>query len=353
MSRPYGVMADLHCHPWSAFSSTNAEGVNSRLAEILHEIDRCCASVQELGGDTVVIAGDIFHVRGSVAPSVFNPVRDKLRAWVGKGIQFLGIPGNHDLEGRSVTKLGSSVSMLDGNGIGFCHAREGTWLQNMNVAFQPWIAKHSDLLIALNDLADHIKAKGGDLGKIDLFIHAGIDGVLPGMPEHGLKPSALAALGFKRVFAGDYHNHMAFPGGVYSIGAPTHHTWGDVGAKAGFLLVTEDKVKWVSTHAPQFIDITGEEDEAELPLIVDGHYVRARIGAATAGEITEWRDKLTAMGARGVLIQSVPVSASAPRGTVKASIDSVESSVAAFATAKGYSERVSKVCGEIIAECVA
>jgi hypothetical protein len=346
MSKPYGVMADLHAHSWSAFGSTNATGVNSRLAEILNEVDRCCAAIQELGGHTVVIAGDVFHVRGSVAPSVFNPVRDCLASWVVKGTKFKIIPGNHDLEGKHTQRLTSAVAMLEAPGVEILHGANGS--VRMGMAFLPWIPKQSDLLTAIGDLAAEY---GATVAETDLFIHAGIDGVLKGMPEHGLTAEKLAEFGFRRVFAGHYHHHAELAGGmVYSVGATTHQTWGDIGTKAGWLIVDDASVRWMASHAPNFIEITGEEDETDLSLKVDGHYVRARIGSATAGEVAAWREKLTEMGARGVLVQSVPVAASAPRGGVSASLHSLEVAVADYAAAQGFDHEVGRLCTDILAE---
>jgi DNA repair exonuclease SbcCD nuclease subunit len=352
--RPYGVMADLHCHPWTAFATVSKDGVNSRLVEILHEVERCCQSVLELGGDTVVIAGDLFHVRGSVSPSVFNPLRDRLRHWVNEGIRFIGIPGNHDLEGKHTDRLSSAVAMLNGmQGVDFFHRREGNMVLGMDHtwALVPWIARHGDLLGAIEDLTDDFKRQSGVPGEVDLIIHAGIDGVLKGMPDHGLTAERLAEFGFRRVFAGHYHHHAAMAGGkVFSVGAPVHHTWGDIGTKAGWLIVDESNVRWMASHAPSFIEVTGDEDPDELPLIVDGHYVRARIGRATAAEVAHWRKSLTDMGARGVMIQSVPSTTTVVRTGAVTSLNSLDDAVAGYAKDKGYDAGVVQIAQNILAE---
>jgi len=355
VSLPYGVMSDLHCHAWSAFGAVNKDGVNSRLAEILREVDRCCQSIKELGGNTVVIAGDVFHVRGSVAPSVFNPVRNVLRHWTELGMQFFIVPGNHDLEGKVAQSVASAVQMLHENDIHVFHSPNGESFGlthdgiHTELAFLPWIPRQSDLLAAIGDLRQHIQDGDGDVAATDLFIHAGIDGVLKGMPDQGLTADKLAAFGFRRVFAGHYHHHAELAGGkVYSIGAPVHHTWGDIGVKAGWLIVDDKSVRWMASHAPSFIEVTGEEDPAELPLIVDGHYVRARIGKATAGEVADWRTRLAAMGAKGVLVQSVPVSSATPRSGAITALNSIEAAVAAYAAPQGPD--VVALCEDILSE---
>src|SRR5207248_2095793 len=110
MSVPYGLMADLHCAGWSAFASLDEQGRNSRLMEIIHEIKRCSEAVRDAGGNTVVIAGDVFHHRGQVTPSVYNPLASALSDQDGAAYEI--IPGNHDLESRDCKALTSAVKML-------------------------------------------------------------------------------------------------------------------------------------------------------------------------------------------------------------------------------------------------
>lgn len=296
---PYGLIADIHAHPWSAFAQTTEDGQNSRLVGLLNEIERCAEEVRAAGGSTIVIAGDLFHVRGSVAPSVFNAVRDKLHGLSKKyNVIFLIIPGNHDLEGKESTRLSSAVTGLE----------ESSSVRVINEAavmpgaiLVPWIENVDDLKAKLETLP----TSGGEY---DLILHAPIDGVIEGLPAHGLTPEFLAGLGFKRVFAGHYHNHKRFAGEVYSIGALAHHTWSDVGSKAGFLIVHSDRVDWRKSHLPEFIDlekleITGEDD---LQLAVDRNYVRVKIEADKMKEVERVRKELLDMGALGVVVQSVP-----------------------------------------------
>jgi DNA repair exonuclease SbcCD nuclease subunit len=304
MSKPYGLLADLHLHPWTSFSSSDERGVNSRLSALLGEIRRAAAVVHEHGGNTLVFAGDVFHVRGSVSPTVLNATIETLARCSSEfGTQFVIIPGNHDLEGRETTQLGSAVTALACkhvvvmNGV---HLSAAT-----NVMYLPWFEKASDIKAQLENVPDAFRAT------IDVIMHAPIDGVIPGLPLHGLDPEYLAALGYKRIFAGHYHNHKAFVGGIHSIGALAHHTWSDVGSKAGFLLVTPDDVKWQKSHLPEFVDLTRlvDVDPEDIPLLVDQNYVRVRVENTKSKEIEEVRQSLLDMGARAVLVQAEPAPA--------------------------------------------
>ena len=90
--KPYLVMSDVHLHDWSAFSQVD-NGVNTRLKIILREIVRAAGHLKKHGGDKIVITGDLFHVRGKLAPSVLNPVTDVFRRLVESGFEIHALPG--------------------------------------------------------------------------------------------------------------------------------------------------------------------------------------------------------------------------------------------------------------------
>lgn len=346
--KPYGLIADLHLHNWQAFSSTNEGGVNLRLLGLLNEFARCCKEVVAAGGDTVFIAGDVFHVRGSIAPSVLNPTLDVFRSAINDGMKVIIIPGNHDLEGKHSTRLGSAITALEGVGAQVCHSPTG-FTEN-NVMVIPWV----DGVKNLREILDSIDSKG--IGTIDLLLHAPIDGVIAGLPDHGLAPSYLAGLGFRRVFAGHYHHHKDFGNSVYSVGALAHHTWSDVHSKAGFLVVSDSGVRWMKSHLPEFVDITGDMDEGEAAIQAEGNYVRIKTSSTKTADIEMLRDFFTKAGAKGVIIQSIKAPTAARDTKVAASVHagaSLETSVAEFI--KGQSElpdadKVLLMCQEILAE---
>lgn len=321
MRYPYAVLSDLHCHNHSAFASTNHLGINTRLQHVLDEIDRAAVAVLAAGGNLIVIVGDLFHQRGSIHPSVFNPVAAKIRSLRHRDITVLMIPGNHDLATKDTTELGNSFqSLLDPPHVQiFCEP-----MVVNDLAFIPWRHSIDDLRHDVNEIKGSFSAP-----ELDLFIHAGINGVIMGLPDHGLDVAEVASWGFNRVFAGHYHNHKIMEGGrVISIGATTQQNWGDIGTKAGFLLVHQDRVQFMASHAPSFIEINETTDEAEIPLIVDGNYVRIRGLSLKNSEINGYRALLEGYGAKGVMFQimretvSARVGSSASKGlTLDESLD--------------------------------
>lgn len=347
--KPYGLMADLHLHNWQAFSAPLESGINNRLAALHDEIDRCCEELHKVGGNRIYIAGDVFHVRGSIAPSVLNPTLDVIGLRIAAGFEFVILPGNHDLEGKHTTRLGSAVTALEGIGCKVCsesiaYATPG----DQQVVMIPWHESIKDLKLELENYA-------GRLPNSDVLIHAPIDGTLTGIPAHGLSPEYLSTLGFNRVFAGHYHHHKDFGNGVFSIGALSHHTWSDVGSKAGFLIVSPDEVKWFKAHTPEFVDLSAANDETEAEIMAEGNFVRARINKGDMKSVNAMKEWLTKAGAKGVVVQVVKEPTKAREGAVVHTVRagaSVEASIAEFIKGQGFdnAEALQIECQKILGD---
>jgi DNA repair exonuclease SbcCD nuclease subunit len=344
MGKPFGIISDTHNHLWSAFATTGHDGVNSRLRLILDETLRCAEEVAAAGGTTIYHGGDLFHVRGSIAPSVLNPTMDTYRHIINNGINIVINAGNHDLEGREADRVSSAITALEG--IGCTVVNEPTTYASMHIV--PWISNLAAFREAVEEYPAHARTD------VDLLIHAPIDGVIPGLPDHGIDGAYLAGLGYRRVFSGHYHHHkeVVFTR-VWSIGALTHQTWSDVGAKAGFLIVTDGEVKWRASRAPSFVEIDGTTDPDEIPLIVPGNYVRAKISSAKKSDVEALRAHLTKCGALGITILEVKDTSIIPRTggpAIKAGA-TLEQSVGDFittSTAAVDKARLQSVCADIL-----
>lgn len=306
----YGLVADIHCHNWSSFSEVTPEGINTRLAAILGELQRAGLAVKSAGGDTLIIAGDLFHVRGRVQPSVLNPVMEALRGLSSMGVYVYILAGNHDLEGKTSEWLGSAVSSLESiNGVEVINEAKGFVFPDDNRVFViPWIEDIEELkrqILTCNPT-------GGTYRDTDLILHAPINGVIKGLPETGLDPAWLETLNFRNIFAGHYHNHKKMGDNVWSIGAIAHHTWNDVGSKAGFLLVNGKDVLYQASSCPRFVELTSEMSETDMALEADGNYVRIKVSASLE-EVNAMRETLKAAGAKGVTVINEPARKTASR----------------------------------------
>lgn len=335
MTYPYGLCSDQHCHDWSQFATTAADGINSRLAIQLQELQRCADAVDGTGGDTLYFAGDLFHVRGKIDPEVFNPTHTAIRRILER-IFVIAIPGNHDLKGKETTEIGNAIQTLGGLDR-FDVVTKSFINRNDRVAMVPWQPTVEATREAIKLIAARVDAETGkDRGDYDLIIHAPVNDVIPGIPDTGLSGAELLDLGFHRVFAGHYHNHKMVAAAytedrsVYSIGATTHQTWSDIGTKAGFLLVYEDRVEFRASHAPRFVEITAETEPGDIPLIADGNYVRVRFDSLSEGEAKQWREELTGMGAKGVVVMASKAPAVSRTGSTAKSGASLEASIGGF-----------------------
>lgn len=315
MSKPYAIVSDLHCHNWSQFSQIGPDGINSRLRIILDELLRAAETLKAAGGTTLRIAGDLFHVRGNIAPSVLNPTFDTFKAIAEMGIDVEIIPGNHDLEGVHADELGNAMQQLDL--IEGVEVIVGTTVCKDGTVMIPWHDSLSDLR------AEAIKFKNPDA---DLIIHAPLNGVIRGLPDHGLDPVDVSKWGFKRVFTGHYHNHTAPMDTAISIGATTHQTWSDPGTLAGFLLVYPDEYHFKDSLAPRFVNI---DDPIVDTQDVKGNYCRLRLQDVEEAELAKFKADLKAAGAAGIVDHSTK-KRDATRGITAPKNLTLEVSVAQF-----------------------
>lgn len=286
MSFPYGIVSDVHCHSWSQFAKVNTLGVNSRLQIILEELARAATEVKKAGGTKLRVAGDLFHVRGKIEPSVFNPTYDTFRQIADMGVEVEIIPGNHDLEGHTADRVGNAMQQLE-QITGVTVVTEPSVLDT--AVMLPWIEDLAQLRSVAKSMADPAR---------DLIIHAPLNGVLIGLPDMGLDPAECAAWGYKRVFCGHYHDHKDFEGGrVFSVGATTHQTWSDPNTAAGFLIVHDDRVEHHESQAPKFVNIDSEADIT--PQALKGNYARLRLKDADAKTLTAAHAAVEQAGALG------------------------------------------------------
>lgn len=342
----YILLSDIHYHNWSAFSCVLTSGVNSRLDMLISETRRAAERAKARGIRKIIIAGDVFHVRGSVAPSVLNPVQDLFAELIADGFEIYIIAGNHDLEGKNSSVLGSAITSLSKVGCltvsGAPHIIKDE--DGSSVALVPWHEDIEELKSVLEDLRGNAD---------DVVIHAPINDVIKGLPPNGLDPAYLQSLGFRNVFSGHYHNHKAFPGNVYSIGALAHHTWSDVGSNAGYLIVDGSDVTYEASHCPEFVELDSSMSEVDMRLACDGNYVKCRLTTSDQKELQGARKMLEEAGAKGVVLVSDPV----PKGIERKAANvntgmTTEQSVTAYVEAGTFENKseLADLCLRLLTE---
>lgn len=301
----FGVTSDQHLHNWSAFSNVRSDGVNDRLSFILDEIFAAAQNVKSLGGRRLYFAGDLFHVRGSISPTVLNPAIDLfVRMHSELGIESVILTGNHDLESRNSEQLSSACEALR-QIEGVTVASKPMLFVDDKVAMIPWYDSMDTVRDKIDETLKAIRTTSLRVDECTLILHAPLNSVIAGIPDHGFYAAELAKHGFARVFCGHYHNFKSFPGNVYSVGAATHQTWNDVNTVAGHIVVHKGMVTHFASKAPSFVDYDTDWSDEQAIDQCSNNYVRVRMGAATEEEVELIRDHINGLGARGVIVQAI------------------------------------------------
>ncbi len=299
------IMSDQHCHDWTAYSHIDANGINNRLNQILNQMRRAYRIFSEeckkTGQEGIVIfGGDLFHTRGKLKPSVLNPTYatiKELQEHYNFALYILA--GNHDLEDNDSNEIGNSMQCLQDIKKTYVIAKATEQIADIRfvgsekLALFPW---YSDLNALLRDMEKYASSE------TTAFIHAPINGVIEGIPNHGLDAKILSELGYKRIWAGHYHKHAMFiDGKVGSIGALTHQTWGDIGTLSGFIIEYSDgSYKHIEDEAPKFIDLLGL---SEIGFDCKNKYIRIQSSIGDSEEeLKQLKEEMLAKGALEVIL---------------------------------------------------
>lgn len=314
----YLVVSDLHFHNWSAFSETTFSGMNSRLVDTLRALNHVAKKGKAEGCERMYVAGDVFHVRGKVAPSVLNPVIE----WFSEIINDLGyevrmIPGNHDLESKDSSPLTNANQALSGIGVQVCN--HPNVFEDDHVAMFPWYSDQSELL---KQMKRHARE---DLTAI---IHAPMNNVIKGIPDTGLNPDDFE--NWATVLSGHYHNHKCLDEDkqIYSIGALTHQTWSDIDSLCGALIVDENSVTRIESSAPKFVELDLAATLEDQKSMCKGNFVRLRLDSASPEEVDQCRELIiNDLGAKAAQIDVIPKTTISTRSTSIEAGASIEQSV--------------------------
>lgn len=324
MTKPILIFSDPHYHDFSQFATINGNGLNSRLADTLRATIEAYRAAQDAGAVSAICAGDIFHVRGKVKPSVLNPTTQtfqKIRDTY--TICTHAISGNHDLETEKSSEMTSAITSLRPHMKVYSAGPYTTDLSfgQVMVTFVPWEAD----LKKLRQIIKDANAKVDKRYKNALVLHAPLNGVIKGLPDHGLTPDDFIGCEFDKVFIGHYHNHKRFQVGkteVISVGSLTHQNFGDVENLAGYLIWNPDsgEVTHHETSAPKFVrinaddinEVTQDQIRDNYVKVVDGYFERPE-------DIQEIKDILILKGAKAVVVEGITKRPAVTRGTTSTS----------------------------------
>lgn len=323
------IISDTHHHAWTHFAHTVEDGRNSRNEIIIEETRKAAHVLKEKGGNTIIHAGDIFHTRGKLQPSILNPVIELYEELVAEGFDIHVIPGNHDMEANSSGRYTNAVTAL--RGIGVKIYERTTYSEELNILFIPWLPKVQDYRDALADFEE------SGSGTYDVVTHSPLNGVIEGLPNNGLSAEELFEYGDMRTFfTGHYHNHKCYDDDaadqqVVSIGALTHQNFGDIKSLAGYLIYDKDREEFehFETDAPKFKHFdTDLHDFDEYDF--RNAYVRVKTDFTDDKDLRELKKMIEDEGACGVILMPVKKASTVERTEVTTSHMSMQASVVEF-----------------------
>lgn len=253
------VTADWHFHPFKAFSRIGEDGVNSRLADIARAWRWCLEQAKKEGCEVMCVAGDLFHVRGQLKPSVVNVVLGCISDAVDRyGMRLVMIPGNHDMEDF---RGGPTAVDLFGGMMGV-HVLHDRVVEINGVKFMGIPYRH-DVEEFLRVARELREAHDLQPGRAVVLCHQGLDD----LTERGMPPSGLGADKVREVFGADIpvflgHYHCFWRDDkVVQVGSPIQHSFSSEGHLNGYWIYNTEGGfcgHIINFKSPEFVTLTGD-----------------------------------------------------------------------------------------------
>lgn len=305
---PIGFIADTHIHPHKSHSEMIGS-LNSRLVNTIDAILVAGRKLKDAGGRTLFIAGDVFHVRGSIKPSTINAFVNCLNILTEDLLlKVVIIPGNHDMEHLSGGD--TSVDILNNiECVKVIGSPSSSKVDGWNVVAIPYQHKSEDFNNIIDSLPEDVEV---------IVAHQGIDDFkpYPAMTDTGVTVKGLTDSGLGSwVFSGHYHNSR-ISSTIVSIGSIVQNDFSSEGEDRGiWILQPNGTAQFHPIESPKFITInSGDKFKADD---VDGNFIR--VIAKNAKSAQKTLDALVAAGAKSVVTHIEREFAKAKADTIKIS----------------------------------
>lgn len=267
-----GIFSDIQIHNWPNFArpSDLVQGVNTRAMDIFNVLNEIVHGDYEL----LLFCGDLFEARGSISIPLLRMTQVILQD---RGMPILAIPGNHDF----TSKFGDSTSVLDifENEMYVLYGETDERYKGLRVTGVPygWDFEDVDTGDESIDgvLLMHVTFKGTNISRQYVAEHGmDLDKVKQFMSDHN----------YKFCFAGDIHVRQNLGDGVYYVGNPIQHGFGEEEEKGIYVLDTDTwEARFKPIKSPQFFTV-----EKDFEYTEDDFY---QVKAATDKEYNELRVK--------------------------------------------------------------
>ena len=310
------AMGDIHAHSFKDYSKTLEVGwddntgryvkvdseqfngrviaMNSRLFNIVSALSDVREYCLDNAINTCLMAGDLFHSRGSVETVVFNSVYKVFERFKQDNIEVIMIAGNHDQFDSSpvpenslytfnqickVVSVPETIDLIDkdtGEIIKLCA-----------------LPYSKDKLMLKKYLDKFVEDTKGDTGSDKILMaHLGLSGSLIGSANYVISDewniNDLNERYFKYTVLGHYHKPQFVTEGCFYTGSLLQNNFNDEGDKHGFMVLDTDfrwDVQQVALDYPEFITITKDNVETFSAEQLAKNYIRVASNATDADEV--------------------------------------------------------------------
>jgi DNA repair exonuclease SbcCD nuclease subunit len=305
------AFSDVHAHSFKDFSRNllvkwngnagryeevseqdSATSMNSRLFNILSGLSDIKDYCKEHNITTCLMAGDLFHSRGSVETVTFNGVYHVFEAFHSEGIRVIMLSGNHDqfdssaIPENSLYSFNSICDVIDNPQVVELVDEETG--EVIELCCLPY-SKHKTMLKDFLD--DYIKNSNKSIQRI-LMAHLGLSGSLIGSGSYVISDEwnihDLHENKFKYTVLGHYHKPQFLTEGCFYCGSILQNNFNDEGDLHGFMVLDTNRrydVEQVPLNYPEFITLNKDNLCNYDSEYLKGQYVRVSSTAADAEEV--------------------------------------------------------------------
>lgn len=265
------IVSDLHLGEYSYGLIDSETGLNSRLLDVGGAFDEVIDYAIENEIGTIVIAGDIYHIKHPK-----SHIRKLFASYIKKalesGIRIIIIPGNHDQtyglgRSHSLSEMKELSSLFD-NLLIIEKPSIKKIDDEVSIAFLPFVNRadyrlasdeefHNWQLKQIEKLSEKIDSK-----KKYFVGHFGTDkSVVGGSVDLGTSDNAnviplsfLDNLNFDKIYLGDIHKHQILSEKTRHIGSIAQTTFGEENEKKGFYRLGK-KENFININSTEFLTL--------------------------------------------------------------------------------------------------
>jgi hypothetical protein len=301
-------VGDLQTHAWSAFGSVTPDGLNERLMDTIHALQRVRSKMKIERMKHLFILGDIFQARGTLDVVVIGALIREFTAYRKDGIEVYLLLGNHDRvpvgDFHSLESFNRLCHVIDQPALITATTGKLTIAESVTVAAIPYIPKYETLRDSVKQLGTHADV---------LIGHFAIRGSkLPNSSKTWQEGLTLGEIPQRpMVFLGHDHRHKFFrKKKVCVAGSLLQVDRGDTGIdKFWFTFDTRTKtVHRYRSEGPEFIRLVQRTPTVDRNVrhLVNGNFVDVELHTEVS-DLGSIRQQYMDLGARAVEVELAAV----------------------------------------------